>query len=129
MKPVAGWLSGKYVVLGLAVLFSVMVMCGGESEEMTRKKLDVICKGDLDALVDSIAVENLIEKPYYKLVLYQNFNEGKYSKKAVTEYYFLKNVPIKVVRKYRYLRSVRMWDRYYNEYVFNHDSTASVEDK
>jgi hypothetical protein len=111
--------------LGLATFFaSFMLLCGGDSEEITKNKLDAICKDDLVASIDSIAVENLIEKPYYKLVEYKNYSEGKYSKKAVVEYYFLKRVPVKLVRKYRYIQSVRMWDRYSNEYIFIHDTTA-----
>jgi len=129
MKTKTGCVYCNGLVTVFLILFSSLLFCSGESEEMTKKKLDVICKGDLDALVDSIAVENLLEKPYYKLVFYKNYNEGKYSKKAIAEYYFLKNVPVKVVRKYRYLRSVRMWDRYYNEYVFIQDSTAATKEE
>jgi len=33
---------------------------------------------------------------------------------------------VKVVRKYRYLQTVRMWDRYSNEYVFVHDTAGGV---
>jgi len=113
------------VVATVALLWG----CSGENEELSRKKLDVICKDDLSAIIDSIAVENLVEKPYYKLVFYKNYDEGKYSKKAIAEFYFLEKVPVKIVRKYRYLRSVRMWDRYSNEYVFTHDSTASASDE
>ncbi len=100
--------------------------CSGENEKMVRKKLDVICSGDLAALTDSITAENLLEKPYYKLFFYKRYTEGKYSRKAIVEYYFLKKVAVKVVRKYRYLETVRMWDRYSNEYVFVHDTAGGV---
>lgn len=116
------WIGAWVVVVALVALSA----CSGENEELSRKKLDVICSDDLSAIIDSIAVENLIEKPYYKLVFYKNYDEGKYSKKAIAEFYFLKKVSVKVVRKYRYLRSVRMWDRYSNEYVFMHDSTTAT---
>ena len=106
-----------------AVIFSG---CSGESEKVVRKKLEVICSSDLAALTDSIAAENLLEKPYYKLVFYKRYTEGKYSRKAIAEYYFLKKVAVKVVRKYRYLETVRMWDRYSNEYVFVHDTAGGV---
>ena len=121
------------VLLGGILLFGVLVGgtgvlsgCAGESEEMVRKKLDVICAGDLAAITDSIAADALLEKPYYKLVFYKRYSEGKYSRKAVAEFYFLKKVAVKVVRKYRYLQTVRMWDRYSNEYVFVHDTAGGV---
>ncbi|MBN1758637.1 MAG: hypothetical protein JW863_09985 [Chitinispirillaceae bacterium] len=100
--------------------------CAGESEEMVRKKLDVICTSDLAAIIDSIAAVDLLEKPYYKLVFYKRYTEGKYSRKAIAEFYFLNKVAVKVVRKYRYLQTVRMWDRYSNEYVFVHDTAGGV---
>ncbi|MBN1309729.1 MAG: hypothetical protein JXA18_17545 [Chitinispirillaceae bacterium] len=103
--------------------------CSGESEKMVRKKLDVICADDLAAIIDSIAVEDLIERPYYTIVSYKQYTEGNYSRKAAVDFYFLKKVSVKVVRKYRYHASIGMWDRYYNKYVFLHDTTTGVSKK
>ena len=129
----SGFFRGKKVKNGLlfAVVTGVFLMvgCAGEGEERVRKKLDVICAGDLAAIIDSIAVENLIEKPYYKIVFYKRYTEGKYTRKAVADFYFLKKVAVKVVRKYRYLETVRMWDRYSNEYVFVHDTANGTAKK
>ena len=109
-----------------SVLAAIAPVCTEESEVMVRKKLDVICKDDLAAITDSIAGENLLERPYYDVVFFQRYTEGKYSFKAIADYYFLKNVHVKVVRKYRYLASVGMWDRYSNEYVFLHDTATTA---
>lgn len=103
--------------------------CSGESEEMVRKKFEVICADDLAAILDSIAVENLIEQPYYRVVFYKQYSEGAYSRKAVVDFYFLKRVGVKVVRKYRYHASKGMWERYSNKYVFLHDTTATLPKK
>ena len=103
--------------------------CGGESDEMVRKKLEAICKSELAAITDSITAGALIEGPYYKFVFYKKYSEGKYSFKAVVDFYFLKKVGVKVVRKYRYHASVCMWDRYSNEYVFLHDTTTEKNTK
>lgn len=111
-----------------AVVF-LFIGCSGDSEERLRKKLDVICKDDLAAITDSIATKDLLEKPYYKLVFYKQYNEGKYSRKAIAEFYFLKHVAVKVVRKYRYHASIQMWDRYSNEYVFLHDTSSTASEK
>ena len=105
------------------------MQCSGENEETIRKKLNVICRGDLAAIIDSVTPGELIEKPYYKIVFYKQYPEGKYSNKAVVEFYFLKKVAVKVIRKYRYPVSVRMWDRYSNEYVFTHDTSAADSEK
>jgi hypothetical protein len=105
------------------------ISCSGDSEETIRKKLDVICKDDLTAITDSITAKDLLEKPYYKLTFYKQYKEGKYSRKAIAEFYFLKNVAVKVVRKYRYHASIQMWDRYSNEYVFLHDTSSTASDK
>ena len=113
----------------LPVLTFLPLLCAGEKEETVRKKLDVICKDDLAAIIDSIATGDLLEKPYYKLSFYKRYTEGKYSRKAVAEFYFLINVKVKVVRKYRYHGSVKMWDRYSNEYVFLHDITSDTSKK
>ena len=114
-----------FIITG-ACLFSG---CGGESDTMVRKKLEVICKNDLAAIIDSIAVENLLKQPCYKVVFFKKYSEGTYTFKAVVDFYFLKKVRVKVVRKYRYHASIRMWDRYYNEYVFLADSTTTVPQK
>jgi hypothetical protein len=121
----------KIALLLMALLLGVFVSagCTGEGEERVRKKLDVICAGDLAAITDSVAVENMIDKPYYRIVFYKRYTEGKYTRKAVAEFYFLKKVAVKVVRKYRYLETVRMWDRYSNEYVFVHDTANGTAKK
>jgi hypothetical protein len=117
---------GTALLLLFYIGICLISMCSGESEERIRKKLEVICTDDLTAIIDSVDVDNLIEKPYYKVVSYTSYTEGKYTKKAVVEFYFLKKVHVKVVRKYRYHLSVGMWDRYSNEYVFIHDTTGNA---
>lgn len=109
--------------------YCLLPVCSGESEETVRKKLEVICADDRAAIIDGIAVENLIERPYYTIVFYKQYSEGKYSRKAVVDFYFLKKVGVKVVRKYRYHASKGMWERYSNEYVFLHDTTTAVQKK
>ncbi|NLE01050.1 MAG: hypothetical protein GX640_14380 [Fibrobacter sp.] len=101
----------------------VLVSCSGESDEFARKKLDSILKDDLTAILEDVPDSALLEKPYYELVDYKTYDKGNYSKKAVADFYFMKNIPVKIVRKYRYHVNTRMWDRYYNEYSFYSDST------
>jgi hypothetical protein len=121
---------------GSMLLWSAVIVCAfflqhcsGESEQLVRKKLDAICADDLAAIIDSISAKDLLNKPYYEIVFYKSYAEGSYSRKAVVDFYFLKKVSVKVVRKFRYHRSIRMWDRYSNEYVFLHDTTVSTPKK
>jgi hypothetical protein len=118
--------SGIFSRLSLLLLISTtlaLMSCGGESDEMARKKLDVILKDDLKAILEGIPDSSIIESPHYKLVLYKIYNEGSYSKKAVADFYFLKGIEKKIVRKYRYYRYNNMWDRYFNEYSSYSDTT------
>ncbi|NLP02210.1 MAG: hypothetical protein GX089_06930 [Fibrobacter sp.] len=99
--------------------------CSGESDELARKKLEVILKDDLEAILEGVADTALLPEPYYDLVSYKLYDEGKYSKKAEVDFYFLKSVNVKIVRKYRYLRSKRMWERYFNDYSLLPDKADS----
>lgn len=117
------------IQLLIATAFLLLISCSGESDEKAREKLEVILKGDLDAIIEGINPQNLIDKPYYDLVLYKTYDEGNYSKRAVADFYFLKDVNVKIVRKYRYHRVHRMWDRYFNEYSFLSDTTDSIGEK
>lgn len=118
---------GALGVLGICSLF--FIRCSGEDETAVQKKLGVICKDDLHAILDSLPDESIIGKPYYSLEFYKTYDEGDYSRKAIADFYFFKKVRVKIVRKYRYHRSRRMWDRYSNEYVFLPDTTIPAQKK
>ena len=107
----------------------VFISCSGESDEKAREKLEVILNDDIKAIIEGVDSQNLIDEPYYDMVLYQNYDEGNYSKRAVADFYFLKDVDVKIIRKYRYHRVHRMWDRYYNEYSFLPDTSDTNQKK
>lgn len=113
----------------LLCLFPVMISCSGESDKVAKKKLQVILDDDLSAILEGIPDSALLKKPYYDIVSYKLYDEGNYSKKAVADFYFLNSVPVKILRKYRYHRTKRMWDRYFNEYSFFSDSANSLPKK
>lgn len=117
----------RYFSLLLFVIFSLF-SCS-ENEKMIQKKLDTICEDDLKAIIEGIPGEKLLEKPYYKITSYKKYDKGKFSRKAEVEYYFFKDIGVKVFRQYRYHKSVGMWERYTNKYVFIHDTTKTTMDK
>lgn len=121
----------KAGLLIIAVLFAGVWLCScsNDSDSLARKKLDLILPDDLKAIVEGIPKDALIEKPYYNVTLYKTFKKGLYSAKAEVDFYFLKKVNVKIVRKFRYHRSKKMWERYFNEYRYLSDSTSIADKK
>ncbi|MFP4165293.1 MAG: hypothetical protein ACLFVE_15070 [Chitinispirillaceae bacterium] len=95
----------------------LLCLCVEEKEEVIRQKLDVVLEDDLRAIVEGVTKKGLIEDPYFKIVEYESYEEGYYSRKAVVDFYFLKTVKRKIRRKYRYQNRLGLWDRYFNEYM------------
>jgi hypothetical protein len=109
----------KYIPLTLCAVIALLVASCDESDAVIKGKLDVILADDLVAILDSVSPSALIDKPYYELVSYKEYDEGAYSRMAVADFYFLKplaGVVKKIRRKYRYHRRMGMWDRYHNKY-------------
>jgi hypothetical protein len=108
----------------------VLLACGiflfgcGEKDPLIREKLDMICKSDLQAITADLPKTSLADSIYYTIVSYKTYSEGKYSKMAIVDYYFLNKVKAKIVRKYRYLTEAQLWDRYFNVYSLIDDTTA-----
>lgn len=102
------------------IIFIFIGGCAFESDRMVKKKLLVILEDDLNAIIEDILPENILDSAYYEIDSLIDYRKEsfKYSKRAVVDFYFLKGVKTKIVRKYRYERVSRKWDRYYNEYKF-----------
>jgi hypothetical protein len=116
----------KVVVLICSAL-SMLVLnfsCSFESNELVRQKLNLILPDDMKGIVEGIPPNALIEKPHYEISSYKKFKKGMYSVKAEVDFYFLKKVDVKIVRKFRYHRSKKMWERYFNEYRYTSDTTV-----
>ncbi len=114
-------------MLFLLCAASMQISCSGESDELARKKLDAILQSDLKAIQEGIPDSALLESPRYEVVFYKQYDSGDYTKKAIADFYFLKNIKKKVVRKYRYHVGKRMWDRYFNEYCTYSDTIISAK--
>lgn len=99
-------------------LVAVFLCCFGESDRRIRCKLEIILVDDLKTVIAEVSEEHVADTSYYEIVSYKCFEEGKYSVQAVVDFYFLKGVEVKMVRKYRYHTPYRKWERYYNEYQF-----------
>jgi hypothetical protein len=116
----------KAAVLICSVL-SILVLnfsCSFESNELVRQKLNLILPDDMKGIVEGIPSNALLEKPHYEISSYKKFKKGMYSVKAEVNFYFLNKVDVKIVRKFRYHRSKKMWERYFNEYRYTSDTTV-----
>jgi len=120
----------KFVVATAAVVLSIVLLGCGDNDAVARRKLDVILKSDLTAIISDMPKTGLADSMYYSLVSYQTYKTGDYTKKAVVDFYFLRGLKVKITRKYRFVKEAGMWERYYNVYNFIEDSaqTATADD-
>ena len=100
--------------------------CSNESNELVKQKLKLILPDDLKAIVEGIPSGALIEKPFYEISSYKVFKKGMFSAKAEVDFFFLNKVEVKIIRKFRYHRSKKMWERYFNEYRY---SSGAIDKK
>jgi len=106
-----------------AALACGLILCGcGESDNLIRRNLDIILSDDLKAITNDLPKNTVADSVYYTLISYKSYSEGMYSRMAVVDFYFMKNIKVKITRKYRYFTSARLWDRYYNTYQFFGDT-------
>ncbi len=95
----------------------------GESDDLVKKKLEVILADDLRTISADLPKSSLADSVYFTITSYKNYSEGMYSRMAVADFYFMKKVKVKITRKYRYYTGARLWDRYYNAYLFYGDTS------
>ncbi|MDR0330805.1 MAG: hypothetical protein LBH93_03750 [Chitinispirillales bacterium] len=108
------------VAVPLALAAAILCACA-EGDAVIRNKLDIILNDDLEAILEDVSPEALIEKPLFDMTEYRKYSEGAYTRMAIVDFYFLKpaaatGTGMKIRRKYRYHRRLGMWDRYYNKY-------------
>jgi hypothetical protein len=106
------------VLVWSIVVPTLLSGCLPDADQLRDKKFKVILADDLATLIAGVDSVGLADACYYELVEYTTGYEGKFSARAVVDFYFLKKVGVKVVRKYRYHTVLGQWDRYYNKYEF-----------
>jgi hypothetical protein len=115
-----------FTLLGL-LLFTIFCSCSRESDTLLRQKLELILPDDIDGIVKDVPKDALLEKPYYSITSFKVFKKGMYIAKAEVDFYFFNKLRVKIVRKFRYHRSSRLWERYHNEYQHLPDSLPIQE--
>ena len=109
----------------MLLMISFQFSCSSEKEEIAKQKLELILPDDMKAIVGGISADALREKPYYQITSYKTYKKGLYSAKAEVDFYFLKKIDVKIIRKFRYHRSKKMWERYFNEYKYFSDTAEA----
>jgi hypothetical protein len=111
-------------VLVVAGAFLFSGCGGGEKDAMIRKKLEVIAAADLRAITAELPRTSLADTVYYRIVKYSTYQKGQFGVRAVVDYYYLRDVTVKRMVKYRYVKDAGKWERYDNEYRFFSDTTG-----
>ena len=102
------------------LILPALVNWAGESDAMIRKKLEVIVKDDLLCVVAEMPDSSIADSTWYDIVSSQTGKKGDYSAKAEVDFDFLKGVRVKMFRRYRYVSRIGKWERYTNEWRFEH---------
>ena len=112
----------RRIVSVVLLLFALVAVTGclRESEKSIQKKMTVILDDDLRTIVAEIPAQGRLDKPYYKIDLYNPTPEGlRYTHQAIVSFYYLKDIKMKQVRKYRFVPMQGQWERYFKEVQYN----------
>ena len=116
----------RYELLAILALACLM-SCGGESEALVRRKLEVILNDDLQSVITELPPASVADSTWYVIREYQHFSKGGFSALAVVDFHFIKGDIARMVRKYRYHRRFGQWERYHNVYeVTSADEPATL---
>ena len=97
----------------------LLVACGSPPKEM-RSKLQEIGQSDLDVITGELSEqarrEAMLPKPFFIVDEYQEFHGDTarvfQAYASLVFFYLDPSMDLCQVRKYRYLRSARLWERY-----------------
>jgi hypothetical protein len=111
-----------------AVLLAALCLawgCGAD-DRVARRSLEAVAKAELTSFVNELPPANQPTAPYFEIVAFEPGKKGRFSVKAVVDYYYLKNVTVKLTRKYRFVRWGQRWEPYNEEWRFFQDSSKVV---
>jgi hypothetical protein len=105
----------------LLISAGVLAGCLPGAEERFREKLVRLLDGDLETICGEIQVRDasaLLDRPYYRIVEYKATpNSGSYSHLCEADFYYLKTIKMKQMRKYRYNPNTGEWERYWKQII------------
>ena len=97
--------------------------CGGRDEQEVNRDLVKVLDGDLKAMADETRAGDpgaVLDRPYYRVDTYTVTKESfRFERKVEATFYYLKNIRMKQIRKYRFSSMGSRWERYYKEMEFD----------
>jgi hypothetical protein len=91
--------------------------CAQKQETAVRINLEMILADDLKGMSEEIPVSEKADSSYYIVREFKYFpKDVTFSYLAEVDFYYLRNIKYKQIRKYRYYRSLQKWDRYFKKY-------------
>jgi hypothetical protein len=105
----------------IALLILLAAGCSHESDEAIQGKLRTVLQSDLDTLVSSLPKASVADTVRFEIREYKKFGKGTFTRRAAVDFYFLRNVNVKVARKYGYQAWDRQWEMFDSKSVFIHE--------
>jgi len=98
------------------IILSLSGCVGSLSDETVRRMLDDLLKSDLSVILDGLQEDGVLDEPFFEIVEWRSFDEGIFRHWVEVHFYFLSDVRVKVIRRYRYNRRHLRWERFHNVY-------------
>jgi hypothetical protein len=98
----------------LSIAFSILLLSGCGDDPVLR--LNKLLESDLTVILTDIDKDSVLDEPRFEIVEFNSFDEGKFRHLAEVHFYFLKDINVKIVRKYRYNRRHFRWELFHNVY-------------
>jgi len=101
----------------IAFIILLLSSCGmGLNENAVKNMLNNLLLSDMEVIVDGIDADALLDEPHFEIVRFDSFDEGVFRHLAEVNFYFLKDMNVRIVRRYRYNRRHLRWERFHNVY-------------
>lgn len=71
---------------------------------------------DFVVILEGIDADAVLDEPYFEIVEFNSFDEGMFRHLAQVHFYFLSDINVRIVRRYRYNRRHFRWELFHNVY-------------
>jgi len=99
----------------LPIAFIILLLSGCVSDDPALR-LNNVLKNDLVVILEDIDKDAVLDEPRFEIVEFNSFDEGKFRHLAEVHFYFLRDINVRVVRRYRYNRRHFRWELFHNVY-------------
>jgi len=86
------------------------------SENTVKGWLNNMLERDFVVILEGIDADAVLDEPYFEIVEFNSFDEGMFRHLAQVHFYFLSDINVRIVRRYRYNRRHFRWELFHNVY-------------